>query len=142
VLESSQSAGKRGRQRSKRSDEIQGEYAIGKHLINFLIDRGLIELSLEVRRGVSTKKKENYISKKPLYVVCHFDISLLPIKLNLPMVCRPMDWQPAKSNSQPTTFKDLKGGYLCTPSGSMYNQFRLITSFDLSHILILPPGLD
>ena len=43
--------------------------------------------------GLVKKKKGASFLPSHLYAVCNFDISLpLPIKLNLPMVCQPLDW--------------------------------------------------
>jgi len=39
------------------------------------------------------KKKKAYYIPKTLFAVCNFDLGLLPINLNLPMVCKPVQWQ-------------------------------------------------
>lgn len=66
--------------------------------------------------------------------MCNFDLNLLPIKLNLPMVCEPLPW---KSTAEvPSTLADMAGGYLSGPTGDIYNRFRLLTSRDLGHFYI------
>jgi len=72
------------------------------------------------------KKKGAYFLPSHLYAVCNFDISLLPIKLNLPMVCQPLDWTSAcQPGQKPITLSDLSGGYLSGPTGEMYDRYRL-----------------
>ncbi|XP_050217571.1 probable DNA-directed RNA polymerase [Mercurialis annua] len=59
------------------------------------------------------KKKGSYFLPNPVFAVCNFDISLLPVKLNLPMVCQPLDWRSAcPEGKKPRTLSDLTGGYL------------------------------
>ena len=81
------------------------------------------------------KKGQGYIENS-CYVMCNLNINLLPIKLNLPMLCKPLDWQPAERGSDPDTLSDLIGGYLCKPTGDIKNHFRLLTSHDLNHFYI------
>lgn len=73
------------------------------------------------------KKKGKYYLPKLLYAIYNFDISLLPLKLNLPMVCKPVNWQSAcKDGVNPKTLSDLKGGYL---SGiSEYSRYKLLST--------------
>lgn len=129
ILASSQKS-KKGRKSSPEGDKIVGAYSIGKHMLEFLSNRGLIDFhdtfDSKLEDGVVVKKKRSrkYEDKLPIYAVCNFDINLLPIKLNLPMISPPMDWQPEEKCCEPKTLTDLRGGYLCTPSGSIYNQFR------------------
>ncbi|KAF4394150.1 hypothetical protein G4B88_000661 [Cannabis sativa] len=65
--------------------------------------------------------------------MCNFDISLLPIKLNLPMVCKPLDW----TSKKPRTLADIEGGYLSGVTGDFYNRFRLLSSHDYENFYIL-----
>ena len=100
-------------------------------LVEFNIEREYILISLSPNLNMSQLyevKKDNkghyYIPKK-LYAMCNFDYTLLPIKLNLPMVCKPLnclsgDW------SMPSTINDLRGGYLCMPTSSLY-RYRLLS---------------
>lgn len=63
-------------------------------------------------------------------------MSLLPIKLNLPMVCKPLDWH--STNENPSSLSDLKGGYLSLPIGDFYLQrYRLLSSRDSDHFHIV-----
>ena len=136
--ESGMAGVKRKRASKKGSQDVQREYAIGIQLIHFMMERNIIHLSKDV--GLSTdavviRKGEGYIPQT-LYVVCNFDLSLIPIKLNLPMVCRPINWSPVNTEHAPETLSDLRGGYLCKPSASVYNQFRILTSHDIEHFYI------
>lgn len=63
----------------------------------------------------------------------NFDLSILPIKLNLPMVCEPVPWQ---SESPAAKLDELEGGYLGRFTAEFYNRFRLLTSRDYSHFYI------
>jgi len=106
--------------------------AIGSLLVEFLVDREVITLSNDLSFTdiyVAKKKKKKYYIPKSIYAICNFDISILPIKLNLPMVCKPVDWASIKN---PTSLTDLSGGYLSMPIGDFYqHRYRLITSRDL-----------
>lgn len=113
-------------------------YAFGVLLVEFLEDRGLISLSRELsiqQDFVAKKKKNKYYTPFNYYAICNFDLSLLPIKLNLPMVCKPLPWQPLSKNT--TSISDLSGGYLSGPTGDFYHhKYRLLSSHDLSHFYI------
>ena len=74
---------------------MQGNYAIGANLVNFLVERELISLSSEVsftELPAAKKKGAGYYIPLSCYAMCNFYFSLLPIKLNLPMVCKPLLW--------------------------------------------------
>lgn len=71
------------------------------------------------------------------YAKCSFDMSLLPQKLNLPMLCEPVQWHSTKP--KPSTLSDLSGGYLSSPSADFYNSFRLLTTRDSNHFNIKSP---
>lgn len=66
--------------------------------------------------------------------MCRFDLSLLPIKLNLPMVYEPLSWTP--SVRTPSTLSDLRGGYLSGPTVEIYHRFQLLSTRDLSHFYV------
>lgn len=74
---------------------------------------------------VPVKKKGSYYIQSALYALCNFDIALLPIKLNLPMVCKPKDW--AKTCDTPRSMSDLEGGYLSDLNGNI-SRYRLLSS--------------
>jgi DNA-directed RNA polymerase len=124
----------------KQKKEKCTDYTIGLQLIHFMVERDMIHVSTDMdvtheKPEVVLNKGKAYI-KKYCYATCNFDLSQLPIKLNLPMVCIPLDWQPAERISEPKTLSDLIGGYLCTPSGDIYNKFRLLTSRDYNNFFI------
>lgn len=82
-----------------------------------------------------------YYIPKHLYVECLFDIELLPMQLNLPMVCKPLDWEKyiqfMEDSLEPArTLSDLSGGYLSRPTGELYNRYRLLSSSNENHFFI------
>lgn len=69
--------------------------------------------------------------------MCDFDRNLLPIRLNLPMVCKPLEWEPRKNKDSHSTFltlADYAGGYLSGVSAD--NRFHLLTSHDSDYFYI------
>lgn len=113
------------------------KYTIGLNLLLFLDYRGLIHIHTvegESFQKSDGKKSVSYTSMKKLYANCNFDLSLLPIKMNLPMVSPPINWSPAKGKAK--TLDDLEGGYLSGIRGGFYNRFRLLTSHDIDHFYI------
>lgn len=113
-------------------------YVIGSLLVEFLVARKLIVLSNELSFTevyTAKKNKGKYYYPKTLYATCNFDINLLPIKLNLPMVCKPEDWVSAKDT--PKSLSDLRGGYLNKPIGDFYHRYNLLTSRDMIHFHIV-----
>lgn len=112
----------------KKSGKLEKRFPIGTGLVEFMEERGMITLVSDIGGSVRVaKKKESYYLPSALYVLCNFDISLLPIKLNLPMVCPPLKWKSAKGDS-PRTLSDLTGGYLSSPTSEIYDRYRLLSS--------------
>lgn len=128
---------KSGMDNKKRSKLVM-MYPFGSHLVEFMEERGLITLINDLSGSVRVKKKKGcYFLPSHLYAVCNFDISLLPIKLNLPMVCKPLNWASAiPQDEKPRTLSDLSGGYLSNPTVEMYDRYRLLSSGDLNHFYI------
>ena len=111
-------------------------YRIGTYLVNFMEKRNLVKLvysSPDIK--VVQKKGVSYYLPKHTYVMCNFDLTLLPIKLNLPMVCKPLDWRNIRCKP-PRTLSDLSGGYLSMPTGEIYNRYRLLTSINYNNFYI------
>ncbi len=113
-------------------------YPFGSGLVQFMEERKLISLVTDLSGTVRVKKKKgSYFLPSHLYAVCNFDISLLPIKLNLPMVCKPRDWTSAcRGDQNPRYLSDLSGGYLSGPTGGLYDRYRLLSSGDINHFYI------
>jgi DNA-directed RNA polymerase len=124
------------------------EFEIGRRLLDLMIERNLISLesiSADDNQPVVKKKGKAYIEKH-LFVVCNFDLSILPLKFNLPMVCKPLDWEhPSESDdyflfyfekeiSKPFVLSDLKGGYLSSPSLNIH--YGLLSSHNLNNFNI------
>lgn len=124
----------KGRQISK----LVMMYPFGSGLVQFMEERKLISLVSDLSGTVRViKKKGSYFLPSNLYAVCNFDISLLPIKLNLPMVCKPRDWTSAcRGDHNPRYLSDLSGGYLSGPTGSLYDRYRLLSSGNIDHFYI------
>lgn len=128
---------------TKKDAKIRNEYLIGTLLVEFLVSRELITLTNDLEMSSTTtifpnkNKKGQYFYPKSLYAICNFNINLLPVKLNLPMVCEPEDWCEVDDVSEAKTLTDLYGGYLSKPIGDFYIQrYRLLTSRDYEHFNI------
>lgn len=124
-------------------------YPLGRALVEFLLERELICLSCDAQKDLALQVKVNkkddipfkdkqYYLKKQLHVYCNFDVSLLPIQLNLPMISPPENWKPSWNpvDYPPRTLTDLSGGYLSRPMGTVYEQFRLLTTHDYNNFYI------
>lgn len=120
--------------KNKRSKMTRSHYAIGIGLVEFLVERKLITLSTGASYTpvLPVSKMKGYIQN--CYVICNFDLSILPIKLNLPMVYEPLPWK--FKVDVPSTLADIEGGYLSGLTGDISNRFRLFTSRDYSHFYI------
>lgn len=70
-------------------------------------------------------------------MLCNLNISLLPVKYNLPMICEPVPWEPIDNKIKPTSISDLRGGYLTQPLSDYYHRYRLLSSHDLEHFHIV-----
>ncbi|MCO5609071.1 hypothetical protein L7F22_063293 [Adiantum nelumboides] len=97
---------------------------LGGEILNILISKGLLSLV--------DYPTEEFIKtyKKPLYVKCLYDLNLIPVKFNLPMVVPPIPWHIDKQENDKTGKKVntvLRGGYL-TDSADIYYRYRLISS--------------
>lgn len=113
-------------------------YPFGAALVQFMESRKLIQYISGVSgEVVNIKKGLKYYLPTHLYAVCNFDISLLPVKLNLPMVSRPLDWTSAcPEGERPRTLSDLSGGYLSGPTGEILYRYRLLSSDNIKHFHI------
>ncbi|KAM7249887.1 hypothetical protein ACFE04_019666 [Oxalis oulophora] len=121
----------KGEKKSRKKDD---RYPIGRGLVSFMEERNFISLETNKSGGFVKKKDGKYFEESRLFVKCEFDISLIPIQLNLPMVSPPTKWEALTSN--PQTISDLSGGYLSRPMGTMYERYKLLSSSDLNHFYI------
>lgn len=104
----------------------------------FLEEREFIFFSEQLNNNsikMKNPKNKRYFVPLNLYAMCNFDISLLPIKLNLPMVYPPQDW--VKTIENPYTIDDLCGGYLSRPTGGLYFRYNLLTSHNYDNLYII-----
>lgn len=110
-------------------------YIIGINLIQFMKERDLIyfeHMSSDDKKLVVKEEGKGFL-KSNLFAVCNFDMRLIPLKLNLPMVCKPLDWEHISTknnillidNIKPFKLSDIVGGYLSSPSFDIYNCFDM-----------------
>ena len=136
----------------KQSNNIN--YPFGTALLEFLIERNIITITtknLDDIKSCETYdgkpiKFNNIIKKKGLsfyrdksnFAECTFNTALLPVKLNLPMVYKPIDWtiQPVCGQKTNLTLSDITGGYLIKPSSQMYNSYRLLSTPNIDNFNI------
>lgn len=121
-----------------RRSKMEKRYPIGTELLQFMISRELISLSMYGNLVRIDKKNGAYYLPTPLFVVCNFNLAILPIKLSLPMVCKPREWKPIRDKGQqPRYLSELTGGYLSCPTSEFHNyRYSLMTSIDLDHFYI------
>ena len=100
-------------------------------LLNSLLKGVLLNLWM-VPEAPIVKKGGKYIKYKTKFVECLFDLRLLPVKINLPMVSIQIQWMIynyLKTEATPQ-MSDLVGGYYTTSNrASMFiNRYRVLTS--------------
>ncbi|XP_022772499.1 uncharacterized protein LOC111315191 [Durio zibethinus] len=126
--DSSQAVSDSSQAKSSKKSRVQ-QYEIGTKLLEFMLERNCFVIDTctteEIKPIVKRKGKGYY----PLnsFVICNFNCCLLPVKLNLPMVCKPLDWK--SKCLMPRMFSDIRGGYFFNPSNDLYNQFKVQSSF-------------
>jgi len=122
--------------KDKQRKVSRSNYALGVGLVEFMVERLLITLQTDASLNVflPVSKNKGYV-KSNCYAIFNFDLSILPIKLNLPMVCKPLPWQ-SKVEDYPSTLDDISGGYLCGLIGEIYNRFPLLRSRNSSNLYI------
>ena len=122
----------------RKRSKLEKKYPFGSGLVQFMEERGLIKLIHDSSGSVrANKKKGHYYLPCNLYAICLFDLSLLPIKLNLPMVYPPQNWRSAcPPGERPNTLSDLSGGYLSGPTGDIYDRYRLLSTGDINNFYI------
>jgi hypothetical protein len=109
---------------------------IASYIVEFLIERNVIRLTDEIKQeGPIGKKAGKYFKYKTLYVLCLFDLRLLAVKVNLPMVTKPISWkiddeQKFRETGVAPQMVDLVGGYYTTSTRAsmMINRYRMLTS--------------
>lgn len=122
------------------------KFEIGRRLLEFMMERQVIHIesiSADDKKAVVKEKGKGYLESN-LFAVCNFDLSILPLKLNLPMVCKPLDWvHPTEIEfhfdfevRKPFVLSDMRGGYLSSPTLDIYNRVGLLSSHNLSNFNI------
>ncbi|XP_027351179.1 uncharacterized protein LOC113862290 [Abrus precatorius] len=117
-------------------------YPFGTALVEFLVTRDLLRLKTynedelnvldggipKVKRVV--KKGKGYYRNSFVYAECLFNTALLPIKLSLPMVFPPKDWEPRlpEHDRMWLYISDIYGGYLSNPTGQIYSTQRCMST--------------
>lgn len=118
---------------------LDKRYPIGTLLVELIENRGVIRLSTDSSDSVPVikKKSQSFYLESKIYVLCNFDINILPVKLNLPMIHKPLDWESAlPGDKMARKFSDLRGGYLTTPSIEFYDRYKLLSSNNLNNFYI------
>ncbi|KAL4336272.1 hypothetical protein GQ457_07G000170 [Hibiscus cannabinus] len=126
-----------GNQEKKEGMEVM--YPIGGSLVSFNHERHFILLynDFDPIKVIPKEKDKKYYLPRNLYAVCNFNVALLPIKLNLPMICPPLEWKSVRrSGKKPRNLSELSGGYLSNISGEIYDRYRLLTSENTNHFYI------
>ncbi|GJZ98496.1 DNA-dependent RNA polymerase [Tanacetum coccineum] len=111
-------------------------YPFGTALVELLDDRGVIEMELDSDDKV-TKKRGNYYNQKAVQVTCKVKLEELPLKINLPMICEPLDWEPINPKKAPKTLADLKGGYLTGRTANISDRYGLLSSKNVNNFRVL-----
>ncbi|CAN4117913.1 unnamed protein product [Withania somnifera] len=113
-------------------------FPLGAALLQFMVSRGAIVLETDLEdhppRAKKNKKgnKDFYYVHRKTYVQCKFDPTKLPIRMNLPMVCKPLEWR-VVDHGPVIDLSALEGGYLSgRSSGTSYS---LLTG-DIHHFPI------
>lgn len=122
------------------------QFMIGGLLVEYMLWKKIICVSDNLgfqKTSVEPKiRKGKYYVPKNLYAICNFDLTLLPIRLNLPMVCPPRNWdvidKVKEKRGTPKTITDLSGGYLSKPISDFYfiKRFNLLSSRNLDNFNI------
>ncbi len=81
------------------------------------------------------KRGKSFYREKSNFAECTFNTALLPVKLSLPMVFPPLDWQ-YDQNQTYLTISDLYGGYLINPTGQIYESYRMLSSPNIKNFHI------
>nr|GEY49724.1 DNA-dependent RNA polymerase, mitochondrial [Tanacetum cinerariifolium] len=107
---------------NKRSKK-EKRYPIGIALVELLDERNAIEMKIENKEGAKVMRKR--------------DLEELPLKINLPMVCPPLDWEPKNPKKQPKTLADLKGGYLIGRTADFSDRYGFLNSKNVKNSRVL-----
>lgn len=133
---------KKNRKLKSKIHKIKEEgYAIGSTLFSWLANKQFVAIK-PTQKDVKMGKKDRYL-KQTRYVKCLFDIKELPLHVNLPMVCPPLEWRnrghqrrEVLDNIRTRRLRDLTGGYLSADpdSGSIYSSYlSLLSSHDVNN---------
>ncbi|KAK2645322.1 hypothetical protein Ddye_020517 [Dipteronia dyeriana] len=89
----------------------RGNFIFGVCLVEFMHERNLIVYNTISGSVIDIYNKSGYKDLKT-YASCTFDIKSLPLRLNLPMIYKPLDWKIKKEFNGSITLNDVEGGYL------------------------------
>lgn len=135
-------------QRLKKDDwkciDTKHQYTIGYLLVQFLYERNVItfinskkenqdenedkNLYISENKNLLTKKKGKYYISTKYYAAFNFDLDLLPVKLNLPMISPPIKWEIRDAKKEYMYLTDITGGYLSSPSGEVVDRYQTLSS--------------
>jgi hypothetical protein len=85
---------------------------IGKCMVEFLYEKKLITLDNEAHPNKKpVRTKDGYRTRTIVVANFTFDLSILPVRLMLPMVCPPRPWRSKLAEGvSPRHISDLTGG--------------------------------
>lgn len=103
---------------------ITPKYEIGIQLLEFMLERKFISIESfpkDTKMAVVKEKGKGYLETN-LFAVCNFELNHLPLKLNLPMVCKPVNWRckSVGAGEDYLMLSDMRGGYLSEPTVDIY----------------------
>lgn len=119
--------------------EKKYRFTFGIGLVGFMMERCLVDFTDKLGGPSAPPEKKGgyYYIARQKYVLCLFDPAILPIKLNLPMVCTPLSWRCVRPHGEsPKNLSDLTGGYLSGPSAEFYDRYSLLSSGDINNFHI------
>ncbi|XP_062088634.1 uncharacterized protein LOC133795193 [Humulus lupulus] len=132
--------------KAKRKSKVSN-FSFGVLLLEFLVDREIITIDSTINyenNDVINKHGKRY-KRMNSFAICNFNMGILPVKLNLPMVCKPKQWCPVNNTiKKDLSITDLQGGYLSKPISEIYNtklyktlpRYKLFSSRDIEHFSI------
>ncbi|GKC07566.1 DNA-dependent RNA polymerase [Tanacetum coccineum] len=125
-------------QEIQKRNKKEKRFPIGTALVEMMDERGVIDMKVDNEEGAKVmRKRGKYYSQRAVQVACNFKLEDLPLKINLPMVCQPLDWEPKNPKFQPKTLGDLKGGYLTGRTANISDRYSLLSSKNVKNFRVL-----
>ncbi|KAK8488086.1 hypothetical protein V6N11_019756 [Hibiscus sabdariffa] len=121
-----------GNQEKKEGMEVM--YLIGRSLVSFNHERNFILLynDFDPIKVIPKEKDKKYYLPRNLYDVCKFNVALLPIKLDLTMICPPLEWKSVRRSG---------GCYIPITQDASGSAYQIMSYFFLDEILGMKTNL-